>query len=223
MRLLQTDKVMIGVAAELLFLCALMGCTLQVNHSHKAEVIGMSGGIKALVVVAPQNFRDEELQGTLQGLESHGIGYTIVSTRSGECKGMLGMVVKCDGIDEVNTSNYDALIFIGGSGIPVVRQDERFLNLAQEFYEKGKVVAAICWSPTILAKAGVLKGKNATVWVGFDPEYNEETPKVLEQYGARFVDEPVVVDGRIVTGNGPAAADEFGKVVAQTIEKYASR
>jgi len=70
-------------------------------------------------------------------------------------------------------------------------------------------------SPVILAKAGALKGKKATVW---SSPLDRSPIKILEAQGAEFVDEKVVWDGNIITGNGPDAAREFGKTIADALE-----
>jgi protease I len=76
-------------------------------------------------------------------------------------------------------------------------------------YEDGKVVGAICAAPVILAKAGLLKDKKATVYP--DHEYT------LKQYGAIYTGEAVTVDGNIITGNGPESSRAFGQAVAKQI------
>jgi len=73
------------------------------------------------------------------------------------------------------------------------------------------VLAAICLAPAILAKAGILKGKKATVWEG-------ARNKVVAG-GAAYREGPVVIDGKIITANGPSAAAQFGKSIKQLLEK----
>jgi protease I len=82
-------------------------------------------------------------------------------------------------------------------------------DLAWEMYADGKVVSAICAAPVILAKAGLLKDKKATVYP--DHEYT------LKQYGAIYTGEAVTVDGNIITGNGPESSRAFGQAVAKQI------
>jgi protease I len=71
------------------------------------------------------------------------------------------------------------------------------------------VLGAICIAPTILAKAGVLKGKQATVW-----DAKGEQIAILKAAGARYTGNEVTVDALLVTGNGPNAAEEFGRTFA---------
>ncbi|MEM2638356.1 MAG: DJ-1/PfpI family protein, partial [Candidatus Hadarchaeales archaeon] len=84
------------------------------------------------------------------------------------------------------------------------------LSIAKEAFSAGKVVGAICIAPVILANAGILKGRRATVWDG-------DFVKMLEAGGAKYTGKNVEVDGKIVTANGPHAAREFGKKIAELL------
>ncbi len=174
--------------------------------------------VKVVMIIAPENFRDEELLIPKRILENAGVEVVVASTKKGECKGMLGAVVNADiTLDEINVDDYKAIMFVGGSGTPLIRREDKALELAREAYDKGILVTAICWAPTTLAKAGILKGKKATVWLGHDPEYNMTTDKVLEKFGAEFVDSPVVVEEGVITANGPRAAEAYGQEVLKHI------
>ncbi len=209
---------MSGVAADLMRCSVLLLLLLSFGCLKSQEVGSMVlAGKKVLVVIAPEGFQDHEFSATVKALESAGANVTIASTRTGTCTGKFGTVVNAIDLGSVSYQDYDAIVFIGGPGVPLVRRDERAIEAAQSFAQQGKVVAAICWAPTILAKAGVLKGKKATVWEGFDPEYGKSTADVLRQYGADFESKPVVVDGCVVTANGPMAAEEFGATLVKVI------
>ena len=84
--------------------------------------------------------------------------------------------------------------------------------LLHDASNKGISLAAICIAPVVLAKADVIEGKNATVW-------NEDglQNQVLEDFGVIFVDEPVVVDEGLVTGNGPDVATEFAQRIVEML------
>ena len=83
------------------------------------------------------------------------------------------------------------------------------VRIARETFAAKIPLGAICIAPTILAAAGVLAGKKATVW---DSEGEQIT--FLKQCGAEYSGESVTRDGLIVTGNGPKAAEEFGRMFA---------
>jgi len=165
---------------------------------------------KAIIIVAPIDFRDEELFETRKALEKRGIKVEVASVGVKEAKGFLGGKTKVDkDVLVVYAKDYDAVIFVGGKGCEIYYDDFVALDLAKEAYNMGKVVAAICAAPTILANADLLIGRKATSY----PSQKEH----LEDSGCEFVHEPVVVDGSIITANGPEAAEDFGNAVADAI------
>jgi protease I len=165
-----------------------------------------------LMVIAPENFRDEELLHTKEELERAGVETTITSSKTGEAKGKLGARVNVAlKLDQVKVDDYDAVVFVGGSGSAIYFNDRRALSIASEAFKKGKKVCAICIASVILANAGVLKGKRATVWNG---DYIEK----IESKGATYTGKPVEVDGNVITANGPQAAREFGRTIARALK-----
>lgn len=168
-------------------------------------------GKRVLMVIAPENFRDEELFHTREELERTGASVTIASTKKKRVKGMLGASVVPDlELDRVEVGDYDAVVFVGGIGASAYFDNDSALSIARDATEKGKKVCAICIAPVILANAGVLKGRKATVW---DGEYR----RMLEGGGATYTSRSVVVDGNFITAIGPQAAREFGRTLAKQL------
>ena len=166
---------------------------------------------KILMIIAHQNFRDEELLIPKKLFESEGYNVVIASTSLKPAKGMLGAVVTPQIlIDQVRVEDYDAIVFVGGVGAQEYFNNSVAHKIAKEAVSKGKILAAICLAPRTLAEAGVLKGKKATVWVS--------EGKTLEAKGAYYTGKPVEVDGNIVTGSGPQAAEEFGKTILKLLK-----
>lgn len=166
---------------------------------------------KVLMVVAPENFRDEELKEPMDIFTRSGAEVTIASKGVNRVTGMFGAEVKVDkDLAEVNVVDYDAVIFVGGSGADVYFNDSRAHALATNAFKGGKIVGAICIAPSTLANAGLLKGKKAT---SFSSE-----KKNLVKKGANYTGAAVERDGRIITGRGPEAAEEFGNEVASALE-----
>ncbi|MDO8648615.1 MAG: DJ-1/PfpI family protein [Candidatus Peregrinibacteria bacterium] len=165
---------------------------------------------KALLIIAQQSYQDHELAGTRNGLVEGGFSVELASTNSGECVGKLGGTEKATvALKDVRVPEYDRIAFIGGPGAAALASDSEALRIAREAAALEMPLGAICIAPTILAAAGVLQGKRATV-------HNKDGKQgeFLEKHGADFTDEAVSLDGRIVTGNGPEAAEEFGRVLA---------
>lgn len=166
---------------------------------------------KALVIIAQEGYQDIELAGTREGLIQGGYAIVIASSTRGSCRGKLGRTeTAAIALSQVKTDDYDLVVFIGGPGAAALADDLQAQRIAREAVKLGKRLGAICIAPTILAKAGVLQGKKATVW-----DSSGEQANLLRKCGATYTREPVTVDGDIVTANGPAAAQEFGRVLAQ--------
>ena len=167
---------------------------------------------KALLIIAEQNFRDEELFETKKEVEKKEIITVIASKTSGEKTGSLGGKAKADiALKDVKPGDYNAIIFIGGAGARQYFNDFAALTIAKQAYNKGKIVAAICIAPVILANAGILKNKKATVWKSTDEI------KILKEKGAIYEDKNVVVSGNIITACGPQASKEFGETIANLL------
>jgi protease I len=170
------------------------------------------------MIIAPEKFRDEELFVPKVYFEKLGWKIDVASTKKGICTGVLGGTVEStQKLDEVGIDNYDAIIYVGGPGTPIIRREETALKIAREANSQGKLVCAICWAPTTLAKAGILKGKRSAVWVGNDSEYGKTTDEVMKSFGAIVVKEQVVEDGNIITADGPKSALEFAKLIEKKL------
>ena len=115
-----------------------------------------------------------------------------------------------EGLDKIKVSEYEAVILAGGERAIKYLDNDEVRSLLNEFNQRGKLVAAICISPMILAEAGLLRGKEATVW---SSDMNKSAVKKISGKGARYIDRSVVADGKIITANGPEAAKEFGKQI----------
>ncbi len=177
----------------------------------------MSGKKSAIFIIAFQNFRDEEYFRPREILEKAGFQISVASTEKGIAQGIEGGEVKVDfTIDSVKASDFDAVIFIGGPGAIKHQDNKSFHRLAQEAMVQGKILAAICIAPTILAKAGVLEGKKAAVW---SSALDRRPVQLLQEEGAAFENKPVVIDGKLITATGPQVAKEFGEAIVQVFKK----
>jgi protease I len=166
----------------------------------------------AVMIVAQENFRDEELLQPKEILERNGIQVVIASTTLKEIKGMLGAKVKPDILlSELDYRKFDALIFVGGSGASQYWDDPLAHELARMAQGSNKLVAAICIAPVTLGRAGILKGRRATVW--------QSEAGQLQALGADYTGRPVEKDANIITAAGPFAAREFGEEISRALLK----
>jgi deglycase len=168
---------------------------------------------QVLYVVAPERFRDEELLEPRRLLEQYGAGVTVVSTRAGTAVGMLGARIAVHAtIRQADALRFDALVVAGGAGAPAhLWNDAPLLALVKRFHLAGKPVAAICLSGAVLARAGVLRDRRATVFP------TARAILELRRGGAAYTPEPVVVDGTVLTASGPEAAGAFGAALLQLL------
>jgi len=176
-------------------------------------------GTKILMVIAPEQFRDEELLEPKKIFEQAGAQVVVASTLKGKATGMLGATVHADiSLDDAKSPEYKAIVVVGGMGSPEhLWKNTRLHGLLRECSQKGNVVAGICLSGAVLANAGVLAAKKATVWA------TPESLQALEKGKARYTQEHVVSDGNVVTADGPEAAAEFGSAVATALQRVASK
>ncbi len=167
---------------------------------------------KAVMIIASNGFRDEEFKVPNLVLEDGGVKVTVASSSLDEARGILGTRVKPDIlIDDIKVKDYDAVIFVGGAGSQEYWDDPVAHKLVQDSVKQNKILAAICIAPITLANAGVLKGKKATVW--------SSEVKRLKTSGAVYAAEPVVVDGKIITANGPTSASLFADKILEALEQ----
>ena len=166
-------------------------------------------GKKVAAVIAFRGFRDPEYFIPVEVLKEAGAKVKTVSNKKGTAVGDDGGEASVDMLaGETRVKDFDAVFFVGGPGMGDNLDNQEFQKLARETLESGKVLGAICLAPALLAKAGLLEGKRATVWYDY---LDKGAIKILKENGARFVDEDVVVEGRLVTASGPHAAEEFGR------------
>ncbi|MBI4691876.1 MAG: DJ-1/PfpI family protein [Candidatus Terrybacteria bacterium] len=170
---------------------------------------------KVVIIIAFRDFQDKEYFGVKEVLEKADIKIITAGAEKGVAIGVYGGEVDIEmNLKDININDYDAMVFIGGGGALKYLDNELSYKIIQETVKAGKVLAAICIAPVILAKAGALKGKRATVW---SSQFDKGPIKILQESGAEYVDENAVADGNIVTANGPASANEFGEKIAGLI------
>lgn len=172
---------------------------------------------KMLIIIAPEKFRDEELGEPVAYFDRVGVKYDLVSTVKGIARGMLGGEVLIEktiaDVKKTGTDQYDGIMVVGGSGsVQYLWDDAQLQALISDFHAKNKVIGAICLSPVVLARAGILDDKKATVFLD-DAAITE-----LKRGGAQYTPQPVVTDGSIVTANGPQAAGAFAEKLVRLLK-----
>lgn len=174
-------------------------------------------GRRVVFVVAPMEYRDEELDVPRAIVENAGATTAVAAPRPGRCQGMLGGTVDASfSTSSLRAADWDAAVVVGGGGSPEhLWEDANLHAFLRELAAEGRPVAGICLSAAVLAKAGLLEGKVATVWP------DSKAIAALGDGGARYEKAPVQVDGLVVTAEGPHAAEPFGQKIVEALESVA--
>jgi protease I len=170
-----------------------------------------------ILIIATNGFEQSELEVPRDKLREAGAKVTIASLDGKDIKGWehtdWGRPTKVDiAIKDAKESDYTALVIPGGVMNPdKLRVDEDTMKLVKAFLASGKPVAAVCHGPWLLVQADALKGRRAT-------SYNS-IRKDVENAGATWVDEQVVVDNGIITSRKPDDLDAFVKKIIEEVEE----
>lgn len=168
--------------------------------------------MKKILLISADDFEDTELLFPLYRLKEEGFYVDVASMKKGKITGKHGYSVEANkSLKEINPDDYDMLVLPGGKAPSSVRKDSDAIRIANNFFEKGKPVSAICHGPQILVTAGLLKGRHATSYKTVAPE--------IKEAGAIYEDREVVVDGNLVTSRQPSDLPFFMK---ETIKKAKS-
>ena len=160
--------------------------------------------MKVLVPLA-NGFEDIEAFTVIDVLRRAGIEVDIVGIPSTMVTSKVGVRVMAEKrIDEVDPEEYDGIVLPGGDpGYRNLERSRRLLELIKKLNEKQKLIAAICASPSILAKLGILDDKKATIYPGME----------------RLLPHPregrVIVDKNVITSQGPGTALEFALKIVE--------
>ncbi|NUN11297.1 type 1 glutamine amidotransferase [Candidatus Micrarchaeota archaeon] len=111
---------------------------------------------------------------------------------------------------ELQAKNYDCVVIPGGYAPDRLRRYKEVVSFVREMNDRGKVVAAICHGPWVLASADVLRGKKATCFFSIKDD--------VVNAGAKYSDEEVVVDGKLVTSRKPDDLPAFCKAVIKILK-----
>ncbi len=175
-----------------------------------------------VAIILAEGFEEIEAVTVIDILRRAGIDVIIAGLSSNNVKGGHSVTIVPDIIiDDLEINDFDALIIPGGNpGYKNLRNDNRVLLLIRKAFKSRKIIAAICAAPSVLSDAGIIKGKNCTIYPGMENELiqGESTPK----------QDIVVIDDNIITSRGPATALPFaltiverlaGKKIAESIRK----
>lgn len=160
-------------------------------------------------VFLAKGFEELEALAPVDVLRRAGVEVKTVGVTGKQVRGSHNISVSCDiTINEATFDNLDGIILPGGlPGTTNLEADETVNKFIDYAWDNGKIIGAICAAPMILGHKGLLRGKNAVCYTGFEKE--------LE--GARILDRPAVRDGNIVTAWGAGGAMDFALLYLETL------
>lgn len=162
---------------------------------------------KTIALLCEELYNEVELWYPYYRLLEAGARVQIVGSGSAPVyRSKIGLPAKVDvSIDQVSAARFDAVVIPGGYAPDHMRRCPAMVQLVREVFEAGKVTAAICHAGWMLASAGVLKGRRATCFFAIRDD--------LVNAGAHYVDEPVVVDGNLITSRTPSDLPVFMRAI----------
>jgi protease I len=167
---------------------------------------------KTLLTFADDVYEDLELWYPKLRLEEAGYAMRVAAPELKTYAGKHGYPVKSDAlISETHSHDFSGLLIPGGFMPDKLRRDSKVLSLTREFFEAGKLVAFICHGGWIPISARILKGKRVTGSLGIKDD--------LENAGGIWVDEPVVVDGNLISSRTPRDLAPFAKAMVDFLTK----
>lgn len=150
-------------------------------------------------------FEETEALAPLDILRRGGVEVQTVGVTGGYVTGAHGITVKADILPPIALKDNTEAVILPGGGVGTQNLDASVLvkEAVQSAYGSGKLICAICAAPSVLGKMGLLRGKKATCYPGFE--------KYLD--GAELSEANVAESGNVITANGMGAALDFGFAV----------
>ena len=174
---------------------------------------------KKIAILATDGFEQAELTEPQKALSKAGATVTVIAPQAGEIQGMehheKGQKVRVDlELAEARPEDFDALVLPGGVANPdTLRVNKDAMAFVRHFVTAAKPIAAICHGPWTLIEAEAVRGKTMTSWPSLHTD--------LKNAGANWVDQPVVVDGLLVTSRKPDDLPEFNRAFIELLGEAA--
>lgn len=163
---------------------------------------------KRIALLVEDDFEDYELTGPLDALKAEGADVVIVGPAAGkQFRGKKGeaTVTSDMAASAARMKDFDALVIPGGYAPDKMRLRHAMVDLARDFVEAGKPVAAICHGPQLLINANVLRGRTLTCWPSIAID--------VKNAGGLYVDRPAVRDGNLITSRKPDDVPFFNEAI----------
>lgn len=169
---------------------------------------------KALFIIPPERFNEEELFQPKEVLEAAGIQVTIASTVIGEIAGDYeGKAHSSITFSEVSARNYEVVAVIGGSGtIDHLWGNQLLINFLKEAYNQKVLVTGICAGSVVVSQTGLLSGRKATCYPV------DVMIHALKDNNVEYISGHVIAHDDVITSDGPEGAMQFGESIVTTLK-----
>lgn len=165
---------------------------------------------KKIAIFVENLYEDVEFWYPYYRMREEGAEVFIVGPDKNTFKGKYGIPVQADcSIYDVKADDFDVLIIPGGYSPDRLRRNQAMVDFLKEIYNKGKIVAAICHGPWMLASADILKGKKVTGFFSIKVD--------IVNAGAEWIDKEVVQDGNIITSRKPDDLPAFCRTIIESL------
>jgi protease I len=165
---------------------------------------------KRVIALVEAEYEDLELWYPVLRLREEGAEVVVAGLGAPSYTGKHGLPAETDAhVDDLDMSDFDAILVVGGWAPDKLRRSEKVLELVRDADAAGKLLGVICHGGWVPASAGILKGRTMTCTVGIRDD--------VMNAGATYVDEPVVVDGNLVTARRPPDLPQYGAALVNAL------
>jgi len=165
---------------------------------------------KRIIALVEADYEDLELWYPVLRLREEGADVVVAGLGAETYIGKHGLPVETDAhVDDLAMADFDGILVVGGWAPDKLRRSEQVLELVRAADTANKVIGVICHGGWVPASAGILKGRTMTCTVGIRDD--------VVNAGATYIDEPVVVDGNLVTARRPPDLPEYGAALVNAL------
>ena len=169
-----------------------------------------NGQRKRVAMVIAKNFEDVEAIDPKNALEAAGAEVTTIGIERGTVEGKKGGTLEAEQtFADVSPDDFDMLVIPGGGAPENLRIHPPAVEFTRRFVQSGKPVGSICHGPQLLISAKVLSGRTLTA-------VNKIADDVVNA-GATWVDEPLVIDGNLITSRVPGDLPRFNEALTEAL------
>jgi protease I len=171
-----------------------------------------------IAFVLGEDFEDSEFRKPYDGLKESGHQIEVLGAKAGQQvagkRGKERFTIEKAAAD-ADPESYDALVIPGGYSPDHLRTEPDVVGFVAAMVDSGKLIAAVCHGPQLLIEADAVDGKTLTSWPSVKTD--------LQNAGANWVDQEVVIDGRMITSRKPDDLPAFTRAIDQQLGTQAER